>query len=144
MAHPADEWWKSHELPLCVVFIKSGDRFCYKLSLRTDWFQFLRAVVRLNNENDFVLRAINNTDICLGMSVVTANKKGEVHSRARQSLPTNITQNLEQFDGKINGSFALIGEIKQPDLFCITVLLHIVSIENRQQLFINHRLWQLL
>ena len=136
------------EVPLCIVLIKGRNCSCYKLSPRIDWLQLLQPLVLLDKEKDIILRAINNTDICLGMSLFTANKKGEVHSRACQSLPTNITQNLKQFDGKIiDGGFTLIGdhgEIKQPDQLCVTILLLSVSIENIQQLLINHRLWQLL
>src|SRR5258708_6621581 len=148
MAHLSDQWWKSHGFPLCVVLIKGRNCFCYKLSPRIDWLQLLQPLVPLDKEKDIILRAINNTDICLGISLFTANKKGEVHSRACQSFPTNITQNLEQFNGKIMArGFTLIGDhgkIKQPNQLCVTILLHSVSIENFQQLLINHRLWQLL
>ena len=148
MAHFADQWWKSNSLPLCIVLIKGCNCFCYKLSLCIDWLQLLQPLFLLDKKKDIILRAINNTNICLGMSLFTTNKKGEVHSCTCQSLPMNITQNLEQFNSKIiNSSFTLIGDhskIKQPNQLCITILLHSISIKNVQQLSINHRLWQLL
>ena len=81
MAHLTDQWWKSHGFPLCVVLIKGRNCFCYKLSPRIDWLQSLQPPVLLDKEKDIILRAINNTDICLGMSLFTANKKGELSAQ---------------------------------------------------------------
>lgn len=109
MTHLFRHGRESSCFPVSIILVKGRDCLCYKLSSRIDGLPVL-SLVLLDKEKNFVLRAIDNTDIGLCVLDFAANKEREVRPRACHSFSTNITQNLEKLDGKIiDGGFTVSG-----------------------------------
>src|SRR5260221_9359455 len=93
MAHLADQWWKSHGFPLCVVLIKGRNCFCYKLSPRIDWLQLLQPLVLLDKEKDIILLVqedknrkstrLNSSHTVISYAVFCLKKKKNQNVRAK-------------------------------------------------------------
>lgn len=140
---------ESQCVPVDIILCKGCDCFRYQPSSCASGLGILQSLLFLNKENDDIaLHAVDKAHIDLRVSDFTAYIERNIYSRARHSVPTNITQTPEEFDGEIiDGIFALCRnhcEVKQIDELGMVVLLHGFCVKIVQYLWINYRLRQCL